>query len=206
MRGERWGVEYTVYSGDVKKVVKQLNKLKNKTPNSLRNAVNRAATKSRNLLFKEAKAGYTLKDLAKEDIKIIRASPSRPIAEFKVHGSVRQMIEYEHTPNTPGRHGTGIRAKVLKNASMKELRRAKPGGAAFIGSGGRIAGKPAQRDRGDWGSIAKKEGILHGPSKPKIYEVLYKGTGESGQPAVEPKAREILITEIRKEIAKLTAK
>lgn len=189
-------ITYRVDSNDLKRVTRALTKLKNSTPSNLRNAINRAATRVRREIIGEAKAGYTLKGLKLASVDLFRATPSLLVATLKAQGRPRQLKEYKSSAPK-----SGVRAAVVKGAG-KTVKGDSEAGAAFIATGGRVAGMIVQRTSRKRYPLK----VLHADSIPKIVEMVFEGKGDSGQAAVEPKARQILYEEIQKEIAKLTAK
>lgn len=178
---------------DVVKVMQELRKLETSTPNNIKNAINRTATKVRRMMVQGMKGAYTLKEGFKAGtLDLFRASPGVLVATIKSEGPTRQTKEFQYSDG-----GAGVSAAVRKGGG-KLVKGDEEAGPAFIATGGKIAGMIAQR-RGKGRTPVR---VLHSNSIPKMAEMSWQG--KAAGPDLEPLARRALYEEISAEIAKLT--
>lgn len=177
---------------DLSRVKRKLNDL-SKAPSHLRNAINRTATQAMQMIRAGRSRGYTLKaSRFNSDIKVYRASANRLDALIKSQGRPPTIGSFKTSAPK-----SGGKADVVKTG-LKEIA-ARGGGKAFIGQGGKIKDLMVKRETRDRDSIQ----VLHGPSVPKMVEMIYKGK-RGGQGEMEPRVKKILHEEIGKEIAKIS--
>ena len=186
-------VRYEVSRKDIVRITKKLTKLENSTPRNVRNALNRAATKVRKQLVSGMKGTYTAKGMKIGSVDLFRATPGLLVATISSEGEperVDKAFKY-----SAGRQG--VKAAVRKGGGGL-VKGSADAGAAFIATGGPIAGMIAQRKGKDRLPIQ----VIRSNSVPKMLEMAY--TGKAG-PNVEQEAQNILYEEIKKEIQKLTS-
>lgn len=186
-------ITYEVDKADLKRVKKKLKNVRQKTPATLKNAINRTATKVKKTLVQQAQTSYTLKKKGYgKDIKIQRASVAHLDATIKASGMPRTLASYKYSAPK-----SGAKADIVKSG-LKEIAKKGSGGKAFLGKGGKIAGLVVQRESKDRNSIS----VLHSVSVPKMIEQVYKGK-RGGLGNLQPKVQETLHDEISKEIQKV---
>lgn len=184
-------VRYEVSRKDIARITKKLNKLENSTPKNIRNALNRAATKVRRQLVSGMKGAYTTKGMKVGSIDLFRATPGLLIATISSQGEPQRVDKaYSYSA---GRQG--VKAAVRKGGGGL-VKGSSEAGAAFIATGGPIAGMIAQRKTKNRFPLQ----VIRSNSVPKMMEMAY--TGKAG-PEVEQEAQNILYDEIKKEIEKL---
>lgn len=186
-------VPVEVSKKDLQRVMRDLTKLETSTPNNVKNAINRTATKVRRMMVQGMKGAYTLKEGFKVGtLDLFRASPGVLVATIKSSGRPRQTKEFQYSDG-----GSGVTAAVRKGGG-KLVKGEEEAGPAFIATGGKIAGMIAQR----LGKDRMPVRVLHSNSIPKMAEMSWEG--KAAGPNVEPIANRILYEEVSNEIAKLT--
>ena len=175
-----------VDKGDLSRVKRKLNDL-SKAPRHLRNAINRTATQAMKMIKAGRSQGYTIgAGRFNSDVKVYRASANRLDAVIKSHGRPPTIGSFKSSmPKSGGK------ADVVRTG-LKPIR------GAFIPTGGKVAGLMVQRTGKDRYPIK----VIHGPSVPKMVEMIYKGK-RGGQGDMEDRVRKRLHEEIQAEIAKL---
>lgn len=180
-----------VDKGDLSRVKRKLSDL-SKAPRHLRNAINRTATQAMKMIKAGRSQGYTIgAGRFNSNIKVYRATANRLDAVIKSHGRPPTIGSFKTSmPKSGGK------ADVVRTG-LKPIRGAGDG-AAFIPTAGKVAGLMVQRTGKDRYPIK----VIHGPSVPKMVEMIYKGK-RGGQGDMEGKVRKRLHEEMQAEIAKL---
>lgn len=181
-----------VDKADLKFVTKKLQNAEKNAPKVLRNAINRTATAAMKMIKAGRSQGYTIAaGRFNSQIKVQRANASHLDATIKSSGKTHTLKNFKTSyPKSGGK------ADITKSG-LKKLKGSR-GGAAFIPTSGQAAGLMVQRR----GSARFPLKVFSANSTPKMVEQIYKGE-RGGQGDMEPKIRERLHDEIRKEIEKL---
>lgn len=169
-------ITYEWNHNDLARIEKKLGTMKGEARKALRDAVNKTAVSARMQLQQAAQSRYTIKAGGfKASANIERATVGNLVATIKVKGAPPVLSAFRIS-----RAKSGLRAQVLTNSGLKAL--VGPRGIkAFVATGGRVAGLPAQR-RGPERFPLR---VPHGPSLPKQFEMVYEGKGLTSTPLKE---------------------
>lgn len=180
--------QITVNKRDLKQVHKVLDNLQGKTPNVVKNAVNRTATKVRRQIVQRTRKGYTIKGVKVGDYKIQRASSGSLTAIIRGSGRPRTLKEFKTTAPK-----SGAKADVARSG-LKRL--VGKGGKAFLS---KAWGDPHIMQRVGKDRYPVK--VLHSNSVPMMGKQVF--TGKHGGPDMKPEVQKTLHDEIHKDLAKL---
>ena len=182
-------VEVQPNPADLMRAKKALDNGGAKARRQIINALNRTGRYARRQLVQGARATYAFKPGFRigneKQLKMDTASPAHLNVVLKSTGRTRTLNEFlvEDT-------GDGLSAAVLKGEGLKALIN-NAGNKAFgyPTNNGKL---PAQRE----GKPRKPVKVLHGPSEPKMFEMIWKG--EHGGPPMGPPTRKRLHNELKK--------
>ncbi len=166
-------ITYEWNHNDLAKIEKKLGTMKSEGRKALRDAVNKTAVSARMKLQQAAQSRYTIKAGGfKSSANIEKATVGKLVATIKVKGAPPVLSAFHMT-----KPKSGVKAQVLTSSGLKALVGSR-GIKAFVATGGRVAGLPAQR-------VGKERFPLrvpHGPSLPKQFEMVYEGRGLRSTP------------------------
>lgn len=187
------GVQFSISQEDLDYINEKLKEAGKNVPSGIRNVLNRVARSVRKDLVAGAKKTYTLKKgFSLDSIKLTVATPSKLSAKLESVGPTRTLGSFKFTQSK----ASGVKSGILKQGGTKMLQSSQ-GGKAFVGPGGKVARLIVQRE-------SKKNyplKVLHGPSVPKMYEMVYRG--ENGNPSMKEPTQKKVHDEIMKEVAKV---
>lgn len=155
-------------------VQQRLGKNAAQAPFAICNAANQTATWARRELLSAAQARYTVSSGGfNKNATIKRASPATLTAIIRVKGATLMLTRFKTSAPK-----SGAKAAVLAGSGLQTL---LYGGSIKAFKGSVAAGKKST------GAIMQRRGpsrypvkVLHGPSVPKMVEMVYTGKGEAG--------------------------
>lgn len=177
---------------DLARVRKAFGAAQKKTPQVIKNAVNRTATQVRKKIVQGGKSAYKVdKDgWSNKTVTIQRANLSHLNAIIESSGRTMTLMHFPGKSHTPGRGNTGAMAGVT--GGVKEI--TSSGKKAFSFGGNGLA---AMRQGADRFPIH----ILRSVSSPKIMELVWKGErGNAGD--LDKFSKDELSKQIQKDIDK----
>lgn len=186
------GFYIEVDKDDLKYIQKKFSGAQKNVTRVLRNAINQTATVSLKKIKAGKSTGYTIKagEFNKE-IQVQRANAAHLDATIKSKGEPRTILQFKTT--TPK---YGIKTDITKTGLKKLVNSA--GAKAFIGTGGKVDGRPVQRETEKRYPLR----ILHSNSVPMMVKKIYEGE-RGGQGDMQPFVQKTLHEKIMQQVEKL---
>lgn len=213
---------YDVQVPNIGEVERALGDLRDKAPRAMKNAVNKTATKSKNLMIRQARLRYAVNAAGRRHLNALklrnRATEQNPTAEIYISSRRNDLGDFQSNPSVPHMGTSWVlspsfhTSHVLKKNPMEPLY----GGQTALGQASK--GFLVKFDSGHVGMVQRligKSAVNPKPtrwrSKNGVVEKLYTMSSPSAsamhstvwREEVEPNSQIMLQEQLRNEVSKI---